>query len=61
MRHRLSFAQEFKTAGAYYVSVSDAQKGGDANHFYRIKVGKFPLLTSVYPFGVQAGEWQILR
>ena len=56
VQHRFSFAQEFKTAGAYYIRISDAQEGGTRDHFYRIKVGEFPLLTSVYPLGAPAGK-----
>ena len=38
--------------GTYYVRVADYQGGGKARHFYRIKVGRFPLVISVLPLGV---------
>src|SRR5580700_12147354 len=37
------FAHRFDKAGAYYIKIADYEEGGSARHFYRIKVGKFPL------------------
>jgi hypothetical protein len=45
-------------AGSYRLIVGDAQFGGDGNHFYRITAGRLPLVTSVFPRGVQAGKAQ---
>ena len=32
------------------------EEGGSARHFYRIKVGKFPLALAAYPLGVEKGK-----
>jgi hypothetical protein len=50
------FAHRFDKAGAYYVKIADYEEGGSARHFYRIKVGKFPLALAAYPLGVRKGE-----
>jgi hypothetical protein len=49
------FSWKFDKAGSYYVRVSDYENGGSARHFYRIMVGRFPLVTSVFPLGVRKG------
>ena len=49
------FGHKFEKAGDYYVRITDYQQKGSAAHFYRIKVGEFPLVTSVYPLGLKAG------
>jgi len=36
--------------------VTDAQFGGDGNHFYRINAGRLPHVTSVFPLGMRRGE-----
>ncbi|HLY16183.1 MAG TPA: hypothetical protein VKR61_03115 [Bryobacteraceae bacterium] len=50
------FAHRFEKAGPYYVKISDYAEDGNARHFYRIKVGKFPLVLSAYPPGVRNGQ-----
>jgi hypothetical protein len=55
-REGSSFAYTFVKGGAYYLSVSDFDGGGDAGHFYRIKVGRFPLVTAAFPLGLQKGK-----
>ncbi len=50
------FAHRFDKAGAYYIRIADYEEGGSARHFYRIKVGRFPLALSAYPLGVQKGR-----
>jgi hypothetical protein len=50
------FAHRFDKAGAYYIKIADYEEGGSSRHFYRIKVGKFPLALSAYPLGVRAGQ-----
>ena len=42
--------------GTYFLAVSDVERGGSRNHFYRLKIGHFPYLTGVYPLGVREGE-----
>jgi hypothetical protein len=41
--------------GRYFVRVSDIDSGGGKGHFYRLRVGELPFLTSVYPLGVRRG------
>jgi hypothetical protein len=50
------FAHRFDKAGAYYIKIADYEEGGSARHFYRIKVGKFPLALAAYPLGVRKGQ-----
>ena len=41
--------------GRYFLRMSDIDSGGGKGHFYRLRIGTFPFLTSVYPLGVQEG------
>ena len=50
------FAHRFEKAGTYYVRVADYGETGSKANFYRIKVGSFPLVQSVYPLGVENGK-----
>ncbi len=50
-----ALAHRFEHAGDYVVRVSDYQRSGSSNHFYRLKVGEFPLVESAYPLGVRRG------
>jgi len=50
------FAHKFDKAGLYYIKVEDFEKEGNDRHFYRIKVGKFPLALSAYPLGIEKGK-----
>jgi hypothetical protein len=50
------FAHRFDKAGAYYIKIADYEEGGGPRHFYRIKVGKFPLALAAYPLGVRKGQ-----
>jgi hypothetical protein len=43
-------------AGKYSLSVTDREKAGSADRFYRIDAGPVPYVTSVFPLGVRAGE-----
>src|SRR5947209_10810571 len=52
----IQFAYRFANAGTYYIRVADYQQSGKLSNFYRIKVGKFPLVTSAFPLGIQAGK-----
>jgi hypothetical protein len=52
------FAHRFEKAGPYYIKIADYEEGGGGGHFYRIKVGKFPLALSAYPLGVRKGQTQ---
>ncbi|HEX2726900.1 MAG TPA: hypothetical protein VHN20_13870, partial [Beijerinckiaceae bacterium] len=50
-----AFAHKFDKPGTYYIRVADYQQSGRSGHTYRIKVGGFPLATSVFPLGLQKG------
>ena len=50
------FAHRFEEAGEYVVRIGDYQKDGSEDHFYRLKVGAFPLVEAAYPLGVREGE-----
>jgi hypothetical protein len=52
----LNFTHRFDKAGTYYIRVADYQQSGRGSHTYRIKVGNFPIVTSAFPLGVQAGK-----
>ena len=43
-------------AGKYTLSVTDREKGGGADHYYRVDAGPLPYITHVFPLGVRAGE-----
>ena len=51
-----AFAHRFEAAGRYLVRVSDYQKSGSKGHFYRVKVGAYPVVESAFPLGVRRGE-----
>ena len=55
-RSAQTFAHKFAAAGVHYVRVTDYLQTGGARHFYRIKVGQFPVVSMVYPLGVRDGE-----
>lgn len=55
-RAATSFAHTFEKPGAYYIKISDYEEGGSAGHFYRVKLGKFPLVMGAYPLGVGKGK-----
>lgn len=52
----VQFAHRFEKAGTYYVRVADFQESGKRSHFYRIKVGDFPLVSRTYPLGLGQGQ-----
>ncbi len=51
-----AFAHRFEEAGKFLVRVSDYQKNGGKDHFYRVKVGGYPLVERAYPLGLRHGE-----
>jgi hypothetical protein len=55
------FAHKFDKDGTYYIRVSDYQESGKTGHTYRIKVGNFPVVSSVFPLGVQKGKTTQLK
>ncbi len=42
--------------GTYLLRVADTDYAGSAAHFYRIAAGSLPLVTSVFPLGVERGQ-----
>ncbi len=42
--------------GVYTMSITDREKGGGMDHFYRIDAGPLPYISGVFPLGVRAGE-----
>ena len=42
--------------GVYTLSITDREKSGGVNHFYRVNAGPLPYITGVFPLGVRAGE-----
>ncbi len=45
----------FQQAGEYYVEVRDISYKGGGNHFYRLRVGDFPCVSTTYPMGAKRG------
>jgi hypothetical protein len=43
-------------SGLYSISITDREKGGSADHFYRLNAGPLPYITGVFPLGVSAGN-----
>ncbi len=42
--------------GKYSITVSDREKGGGMDRYYRINAGPLPYLTGVFPLGIRAGR-----
>lgn len=55
-REANNFAYTFAKGGTYYIRVSDYEERGNRGHFYRIKVGQFPLAVAAFPLGLQLGK-----
>src|SRR5262249_13576326 len=45
----------FKDSGSYVFQVKDYEGAGGADVHYRLNVGEFPVVTRVFPFGLQKG------
>ncbi len=41
--------------GTYALGIRDREYRGDANMFYRLHIGAIPIVTAVYPLGLQRG------
>lgn len=48
-------AYQFASAGTYYLRIADFEEGGSARHFYRIVMGRLPVVQSAFPLGMQRG------
>jgi hypothetical protein len=42
--------------GKYTISISDLQRRGGYNFFYRVNAGPLPYVTSAFPLGLRAGQ-----
>jgi hypothetical protein len=49
-------AYRIPSSGKYFFAVSDIERGGGRNHFYRLKIGSYPYLTGVQPLGIPEGK-----
>jgi len=49
------YAHQFSSAGTYYLRIADFEEGGSPRHFYRIVMGKLPVVLSAFPLGLQRG------
>ena len=49
------YAHQFSGAGTYYLKITDFEEGGSARHFYRIVMGRLPVLLSAFPLGLERG------
>ena len=52
---------QFKTAGRYSITISDALTGGSSSYRYRLRLGDFPLVTTPVPAAIQAGNRMEVR
>ena len=42
--------------GKYTISISDREKGGGWDYYYRLNAGPLPYVTELFPLGVSAGK-----
>jgi len=49
----VQFSHNFAKPGVYYIRIADYEKSGRGTHTYRIKTGEFPLVSHVFPLGLQ--------
>lgn len=50
------FVHQFTSAGDFILAVSDVRHLGGPGYGYRLRVGAFPLVTTVYPLGGRRGS-----
>ncbi|HBY61627.1 MAG TPA: hypothetical protein DEH78_17535 [Solibacterales bacterium] len=50
------FVHKFAQGGTYFVRVADYQRTGRSGNFYRVKVGRFPVVEASYPLGLREGQ-----
>jgi hypothetical protein len=43
-------------SGVYTVSITDREKSGGTDHFYRLNAGPLAYITGVFPLGVRSGQ-----
>jgi hypothetical protein len=49
------FTHTFAAAGDYFLGLRDVRHAGGGEYRYRLRIGTFPLITSVYPAGGHSG------
>ena len=50
------FMYSFDQTGDYLIEVRDIRFQGSENHFYRLRIGDFPIATAPYPMGGRRGS-----
>jgi hypothetical protein len=50
------FVHTFETGGEYILALRDVRYAGGGEFRYRLRIGSFPLITSVYPAGGASGS-----
>lgn len=50
------FAHEFAADGTYYIEIRDIRYQGGGGHRYRMRIGRFPLVTAPFPMATPAGS-----
>src|SRR5437867_3589803 len=45
----------FSTAGTYVIQIRDFETAGGKDVYYRLNVGEFPVVTTVFPHGLRQG------
>jgi len=50
------FLHTFTADGKYTLAIRDVRHGGGSDYHYRLRVGRFPLVTTAYPAGGKAGS-----
>ena len=50
------FSHKFAEAGEYLLALGDVRHQGGGDYRYRLRIGKFPLITNVYPAGGRSGS-----
>lgn len=56
LRGDARLSHTFAQAGDYVVEVRDIRYQGGGGHFYRLRIGDFPCLSSPYPMGATRGS-----
>ncbi len=51
----------FPAAGTYVLQVRDYEGAGGPDRYYRLNIGEFPVVTRVFPLGVQQGTTNQVR
>lgn len=52
---RVQFSYRFANGGRHYLRIADFARSGRGGNYYRIKAGRFPQVTRLFPFGFARG------